>query len=156
MCELPPIHQYLAEKRPYFDWNGMQQWVKAGHSIGFHTHTHPFCSRLSPDQIETEVAQPATELKNRLGVDDVCFSYPFGDRFAPAMEHELFRRGLFKALFGTKGFVTRGTSNARFERLGLEGLSVEKQLRSERLGAWRRDVKEHWGLSPFIANRSRN
>jgi peptidoglycan/xylan/chitin deacetylase (PgdA/CDA1 family) len=144
LCGLPPVEQYLAEKRPYFDWEGIQEWIAAGHSVGFHTHTHPFCSRLGPAEIEAEVTAPALELRKRLGINDLYFSYPFGDRLTATLEHELVQKGLFSALFGTKGFVTKGTSHERLERLALEGLPVHKQLSSERFGALRRRVREHW------------
>ena len=132
-CGLPPVEQYLAEKRPYFDWDGLKEWLAAGHSVGFHTHTHPFCSRLPPGNLESELIRPAIELKQRLGLEHLCLSYPFGDRLQPALEHELFASGLFWAFFGTGGFTRRGGSSEKLERLAVEGYFVEKQLRSERL-----------------------
>lgn len=155
-CGLPPVEQYLQEKQPYLSWEGIQEWVSAGHSVGFHTHTHPFCSRLNNVQIEAEVIQPARVFKNQLGVDNVCFSYPFGDRLTPVLEHKLFEKGLFSALFGTKGFVTKGTSNQTLERLGLEGLPVDQQLRSERFCALRRDVKKHWAQLKYSRIKCQN
>jgi peptidoglycan/xylan/chitin deacetylase (PgdA/CDA1 family) len=139
-CGLPPVEQYLSERRPYFDWKGLQEWVAAGHSVGFHTHTHPFCSRLDPADVEQEIIQPALRLKNRLGIEELCFAYPFGDRFQPDLEHQLFETGLFKALFGTAGLSRRGGSKAKLERLSLEGFRVGKQLLSERLWALRRGL----------------
>jgi peptidoglycan/xylan/chitin deacetylase (PgdA/CDA1 family) len=137
-CNLPPVEQYLAEKRPYFDWAGLQEWLAAGHSVGFHTHSHPFCSRLSLGDLETELVRPAVQLKQRLGLDDLCLSYPFGHRLKSAIEDQLFEKGLFSALFGTRGFSRRGASNARLERLALEGCRVGRRLILERLWAIRR------------------
>ena len=137
-CSLPPIENYLAENKPYFDWDGLKEWLGAGHSVGFHTHTHPFCSRLRSADLECELIRPAVQLKQRLGLEDMCLSYPFGDPLPPVLERALFEKGLFKAIFGTNGFSPRGTLNARLGRLSMEDCNVEKQLLSERLLALRR------------------
>jgi peptidoglycan/xylan/chitin deacetylase (PgdA/CDA1 family) len=139
-CKLPPIEDYLAETKPYYDWDGLQAWLAAGHSIGFHTHTHPFCSRLTPEEQEKELLEPAAQLKQRLGLDHLYLSYPFGDRLPRSSEHKLFESGLFRAFFGIGGLARSGISRERLERLCVEGFDVEKQLRSERLCAFRRQL----------------
>ena len=120
-CELPPISEYLAERQPYFGWTGLEEWITAGHSVGFHTHTHPYCSRLQQADMESELIQPAIYLKQRLGIEELSFSYPFGDRLQPDLEHVLFEQGVFKALFGIGGFSRKGVSNEKLDRAGVEG-----------------------------------
>jgi peptidoglycan/xylan/chitin deacetylase (PgdA/CDA1 family) len=120
-CQLPPVETYLAEKRPYFGGEGLRSWLAAGHSIGFHTHTHPYCSQLQSTDLEGEFIQPALELKQRLGLGELSLSYPFGDRLQPALEHELFETGIFKAFFGIRGFKQKGVSNEKLERANIEG-----------------------------------
>jgi peptidoglycan/xylan/chitin deacetylase (PgdA/CDA1 family) len=119
-CQLPPVENYLAERRPYFGWEGLRAWLDAGHSVGFHTHTHPYCSRLQRSDLDSEFIQPAMELKRRLGLEELSLSYPFGDRLPPSLEHELFETGIFKALFGIRGFRRKGGSNDKLERAGIE------------------------------------
>lgn len=123
-CDLPPISEYLDEKQPYFGWTGLERWIAAGHSVGFHTHTHPFCSRIQQADVEGEIIQPAVHLRQRLRIDDLCLSYPFGDRLQPDLEHVLFERGIFKALFGIGGFSRQGVSNDKLERAGAEGAHI--------------------------------
>jgi peptidoglycan/xylan/chitin deacetylase (PgdA/CDA1 family) len=120
-CQLPPVENYLAEKRPYFGWDGLRAWLNAGHSVGFHTHTHPYCSQLQKADLEGELIEPALALKRRLGLEELSLSYPFGDRLPPGLEHELFETGIFKALFGIRGFRRKGGSNDKLERAGIEG-----------------------------------
>ncbi len=139
-CGLVPLAEYLAQKRPYFDWFGLQEWLGAGHSVGFHTHTHPFCSRLAASDIEDELIRPAAELKQRLGLEQLCFSYPFGNRFHPKLEQEIFDKGIFKALFGISGFAPSGRSKARLDRLSIEAGSVRKRLFSESVRMVRRST----------------
>jgi len=119
-CGLPPLREYLEETRPYFTWTGLEQWLAAGHSVGFHTHTHPFCSQLQHADMDHELVQPALDLKRRLGISQLPLSYPFGDRLQPALERTLFDRGIFQALLGIKGFSPRGTPNEKLERAGAE------------------------------------
>ena len=123
-CDLPPISEYLAENQPYFGWTGLERWIAAGHAVGLHTHTHPFCSRIQQEDLESEIIHPAVRLRQRLCMDELCFSYPFGDRLQPDLEHVLFERGLFKALFGIGGFSGQGLSNEKLERAGVEGAHI--------------------------------
>jgi peptidoglycan/xylan/chitin deacetylase (PgdA/CDA1 family) len=121
LCDLPSLRSYLAEKKPYFEWDDLRQWLVGGHSVGFHTHTHPYCSRLQARDVEDELVQPAINLKQTLGIEELCLSYPFGDRLQPALERNLFERGIFKAFFGIKGFGRKGNSSEKLERAGIEG-----------------------------------
>lgn len=120
-CELPPISEYLEKRQPYFGWTGLERWIAAGHSVGFHTHTHPFCSRLQQADLESEIIQPAIHLRQRLCIDELSLSYPFGDRLQPDLEHVLFELRVFKALFGIGGFSRKGVSNEKLDRAGVEG-----------------------------------
>jgi peptidoglycan/xylan/chitin deacetylase (PgdA/CDA1 family) len=120
-CELPPISEYLAERQPYFGWSGLEQWIASGHSVGFHTHTHPYCSRLQQADLESELIEPAITLKQRLNIEELALSYPFGDRLRPEMDQKLFEQRQFKALFGIDGFSRKDVSNEKLERVGVEG-----------------------------------
>ena len=119
-CYLQPIREYLAAHKPYFGYDGLREWLDAGHSVGFHTHSHPFCERLQRDEVATELIEPAVKLKEKLDLKELCLAYPFGSRLPRAMEDELFSKDIFKAIFGIKGFRKRGVPNHRLERAAME------------------------------------
>jgi peptidoglycan/xylan/chitin deacetylase (PgdA/CDA1 family) len=73
-CPVPPVSEYLSTYKPYFDWEGLRHWLGAGHSVGFHTHSHPYCARLQPADIEAELVRPAMDLKDKLGLRELCLS----------------------------------------------------------------------------------
>jgi peptidoglycan/xylan/chitin deacetylase (PgdA/CDA1 family) len=123
-CGLMPIEEYLGKEQPYFTWGDVKDWLAAGHSIGFHTHTHPFCSKLSREDLEKEIVEPAQELVRRLGLKDIAFSYPFGAPLQPELERELVQRKTFTQLFGVRGFSRKGSGGARLERAGAEDGSI--------------------------------
>jgi peptidoglycan/xylan/chitin deacetylase (PgdA/CDA1 family) len=140
-CGLPPIAEYLDETRPYFDWKGLGRWLAAGHSVGFHTHTHPFCSRLAEMDLKDEFVQPALDLKQRLGIDQLSLSYPFGERLHPHLESLLVELGIFDALLGIGGFSRRGMPNESLRRACAEddhiGWTVLRGALSARMTALR-------------------
>jgi peptidoglycan/xylan/chitin deacetylase (PgdA/CDA1 family) len=119
-CDMPPVAEFLDQHRPYLSWDEIQAWLNAGHSVGLHTLTHPYCSRLRDDEIEEEIARPGEALRNRLNLDFLPFAYPYGDRLAPAKERALLERGIFDCAFGTRGFARRGTADHSLERAGVE------------------------------------
>lgn len=124
-CDLPPLEAYLEDVKPYFTMDGLRRWQSEGHSIGFHTHTHPYSSRLGRDDLAEEIILPASRLQERFGIGKpLCLSYPFGDRLRGELEHELFSKGIFRAFFGIRGFSRRGSSPQAFERAGMEAFRL--------------------------------
>jgi len=123
-CGLLPIETYLGEHKPYFTSAGLNAWLAAGHSIGFHTRTHPRCSRLSPEEVDQEIIRPALELKQKFGLKTVAFSYPFGDRLEPAQEERAIREGGLSCALGIEGFSTAATPNHKLERQNLESAPI--------------------------------
>lgn len=117
---LPPLAEFLEEHQPYFSWSDLESWHAAGHGIGLHTHSHPFCSRLDSDGIRTEIVEPARELKARFGLDRLAFSYPFGDRLDRAREQKLLDDRTVDFIFGISGFASHSAPNSRLERAGVE------------------------------------
>jgi peptidoglycan/xylan/chitin deacetylase (PgdA/CDA1 family) len=121
---MPSLASYLGSKRPYFSWDSLKDWIAGGHSVGFHTNTHPFCSKLSLEDIEPEILTPARSLKSTLSLATMSFSYPFGDRLAPHLESLVFDAGIFNAMFGIAGFSALECGFHKLERCGLEGSNV--------------------------------
>jgi len=58
-CDMPALDEFLAQHRPYFTWDGLKRWLAAGHDVGLHTSTHPFCSRLGREEIRAEIEEPS-------------------------------------------------------------------------------------------------
>jgi peptidoglycan/xylan/chitin deacetylase (PgdA/CDA1 family) len=126
-CGMPAPSEVLQEHRPYFDWDGLRDWVRRGHDVGFHTRTHPFCSGLREDEVEPELIAPVGELRGRLGLARVPFAYPFGDRLPPGREAALAGRRVFSCLLGTDGLSLRPADPHRIERLEVEP-GVDRQI----------------------------
>jgi peptidoglycan/xylan/chitin deacetylase (PgdA/CDA1 family) len=114
------VDSFLNQYRPYFSVEGLRDWVRRGHEVGFHTHSHPFCSRLTDELWETEVVKPVADLESAVGVQRIAFAYPFGDRSPPEHEAKLRRLSLFTTLMGTAGFSKRQADLSRMERIGAE------------------------------------
>jgi peptidoglycan/xylan/chitin deacetylase (PgdA/CDA1 family) len=120
-CDMPSLDEFLDEHRPYFTWEGLKQWLAAGHGVGLHTATHPFCSRLSTEEIRAEIEEPAALLRAQLGLRYLPFSYPFGIRLGQEVEQQLHKTGVFDCAFGIEGFAPHGTPDHRLERASIEG-----------------------------------
>ncbi len=120
-CDMPPLDRFLDEFRPYFTWEGLETWLAAGHAVGLHTATHPFCSTLDDAAVQTEIVGAAATLRARLRVDFLPFSYPFGARLREDTERALYEAGVFDAAFGIEGFASSRAPRYRLERASIEG-----------------------------------
>jgi len=134
-CDMPVLDEFLEEHRPYFTWDGLKQWLAAGHHVGLHTATHPFCSGLGSEEVRTEIEEPASLLRSRLGLGFLPFSYPFGVRLCEMAEQQLYESRVFDCAFGIEGFVPRGTPDYRLERACIEGNFVFNVFGSALLGS---------------------
>jgi peptidoglycan/xylan/chitin deacetylase (PgdA/CDA1 family) len=120
-CDMPRLEAFLEEYRPYFTWAGLRDWISRGHSVGLHTASHPFCSRIPPGGHAIEIIEPAALLRTTLELDFLPLSYPFGARLDAESERDLYERGVFDCAFGIEGFAARGTAPFRLERASVEG-----------------------------------
>ncbi len=117
---MEPLPVFLEKHRPYLTIDGVKNWLGRGHEIGFHTHSHPFCSRLDDELLERELVDPVANLKSSLGLNEIAFAYPFGDRCRPEHEAKLRQNGLFSALIGTAGFSRNPVQPHALERIDAE------------------------------------
>jgi peptidoglycan/xylan/chitin deacetylase (PgdA/CDA1 family) len=115
-CRMPPVEAFLDAQRPYSDWSDLEEWRRRGNTVGLHTRTHPFCSRLDSAGIADEITDSATRLAARLGVDTVPFAYPFGDRLTDADAELALTKGPISCLLGIDGPRTLGTAAHRLGR----------------------------------------
>jgi peptidoglycan/xylan/chitin deacetylase (PgdA/CDA1 family) len=122
-CDMPPLAEFLEQHQPYFTAEEIEEWLRAGHGIGLHTRTHPYCSQLSDDEIDDEIVKPALALRQRFGLDFLPFSYPFGDPLPLAAERALLDRRVIDCTFGNRGFAPCEGVN-RLERAGVDSTGV--------------------------------
>ena len=114
------LDQFLADHRPYFTWDGLDEWVARGHDLGLHTATHPSCDRIEDPDVELEIVRPAAMLRDRFELEFLPFSYPFGARLPPAGEQALYDSGAIDCALGINGFAPRGTPAYKLERAPIE------------------------------------
>lgn len=144
-CDMPPLGEFLEEHRPYFDWGGLEEWLRRGHTVGFHTDSHPFCSRLREADVVPEIVAPAMRLRERLRLQTIPFAYPFGERLVAEQEARVIDLELFSCLFSTGELSPPATAPQRLSRVEGEG-GVDREvfgrpvMRAFRAGghAWKR------------------
>jgi len=119
-CAMPPVSAFLAEHRPYLGWDALREWIARGHTVGHHTHTHPYCARLDAAGVQAEIVEPAHVLRERLGLEWLPFSYPFGSRVDAATERDLYEQGVIDCALGIDGFAPAGTPPYRLQRAPAE------------------------------------
>lgn len=116
-CDMPALDEFLDEYRPYFRWKDIEEWLRRGHSVGLHTHTHPMCGSIDEKLVEQEIKFPGKLLKERLGLQSLTLAYPFGSRLNSELERKLYEEGDFDFAFGIRGFSARGIEPYRMERV---------------------------------------
>jgi peptidoglycan/xylan/chitin deacetylase (PgdA/CDA1 family) len=119
-CDMPPVGEFLQQHKPYMSYDLLRQWIERGHVVGFHTHSHPFCSQLTREEMITELVDPVEPLCQRLNLTSIPFAYPFGNRLTPELESELTQMKVFSCLLGTDGFSLHGTDPNQLERTEAE------------------------------------
>jgi peptidoglycan/xylan/chitin deacetylase (PgdA/CDA1 family) len=88
---------------PLLDWADLKDLKSRGASIEAHTNTHPNLPRLSGAEVDAELMQCRTALRERLGIESAHLAYPYGALNGGVVAHaaRLFRFGYtteFRAL----------------------------------------------------------
>jgi peptidoglycan/xylan/chitin deacetylase (PgdA/CDA1 family) len=60
------------------DWEHVRTMQSAGVVFGSHTVTHPVVSRLTPEELDFEIAESKKRLEAKLGIVVEDFAFPFG------------------------------------------------------------------------------
>ena len=63
----------------YCSWDDLRAMRDAGMSVQSHTHSHPFLSQLSRDEVRTELQRSREELDDHLGQRTTALALPGGD-----------------------------------------------------------------------------
>jgi peptidoglycan/xylan/chitin deacetylase (PgdA/CDA1 family) len=61
------------------DASQVRDWLAAGHTIGSHTQTHPYLTRISRAEALEEIAASKKQLEDLFGQEVRHFCYPYGD-----------------------------------------------------------------------------
>ena len=59
-------------------WDELVELRRRGHEIGSHTRTHPSLSQIDASALELEICGSYRDLKEKLGLQEISFAYPFG------------------------------------------------------------------------------
>jgi len=70
----------LEQERMVLSWSEVEELHSAGLEIGSHTVSHPFLSRLSDDQIKSELSDSRHRIESMIGSPAISLSYPTGGK----------------------------------------------------------------------------
>jgi len=120
LTNLPPLKEYLDKNKPYMTNNQVQELLEQGHKIGSHSATHPDFSRLSKDEILSEMISSKEALNKAFNADIKYFAFPYGIRPSKAIEEEIFKKNIYKLYFGTKNNLSNDKDTKVWERDKME------------------------------------
>lgn len=92
----------------------VREWLDAGHEIGSHTMTHPWLTRIAPEQAREEITASRKRLEDLFGVPVRHFCYPYGD-WSPETRTLVAEAGYASAC--TTEF---GVNDVRTDRFGIK------------------------------------
>jgi peptidoglycan/xylan/chitin deacetylase (PgdA/CDA1 family) len=136
---MPDQRALLAEYRPYLDRDGLAQWRREGHAIGFHGKSHLWSSSFDRRDVEEQLLTAGAACRNDLGLTELPFAYPFGDRLSGNLEQHLIATGVFSSALGTDRLTYRGESPFATDRIEADfglprqlfGCSLVRTLRGQ-------------------------
>jgi len=122
-------------------WQELEQLAKTGITIGCHTATHPYLSRLSAAEVEEELYRSRSDIEQRIGMAVETFAYPYGD-LTPRERQAAARH--FHLACGTKlAFLSAGCDALDLPRV--DAYYLRRRL-------WFRGVDKPYG-SAYLAAR---
>jgi peptidoglycan/xylan/chitin deacetylase (PgdA/CDA1 family) len=96
-------------------WSEVEQVARCGITIGCHTATHPWLSRLSEAEIENELSMSRAAIEGHTGRAVDTFAYPYGDSTS-AIRSAAGRH--FRLACGTRlAFVSHDSDNLELPRI---------------------------------------
>ena len=123
-------------------WHEVEQVARSGISIGCHTATHPYLSRLSASDLEAELHASRSAIEQRIGKAVDTFAYPYGDS-TPQVREAAGR--YFRVACGTRlAFLSPDSDALDLPRLDI--YYFRNQL-------WFRGLTEAYGAAYLSARR---
>lgn len=105
----------LRDRKRLMDWDTIKQLKREGVTFGSHTRTHPFLSKLSSDDLKSELAGSRSDLESQLQVPVDFFCYPYGDYDSRAVE-AVKQAGYKLAVTTKRGLVHPGSDPLQVRR----------------------------------------
>ncbi len=100
---------------PLMSREEVREWLAAGNDIGSHTLTHPFLTRLTPEQAREEISASRKRLEDLFGRPVRHFCYPYGD-WNPAVRDLVRDAGYTTACTTIAGVNTQAESPWELKR----------------------------------------
>jgi peptidoglycan/xylan/chitin deacetylase (PgdA/CDA1 family) len=119
-------------QQPLMDETQIREWLAAGHEIGSHTLTHPFLTRLNPQQAGEEISASKKKLEDRFGLPVRHFCYPYGN-WNPVVRDLVIAAGYETACTTETGVNTKATSPFELKRILARYQSLSFKALKERL-----------------------
>lgn len=114
----------------YMDWGHLTEMHNAGHEIANHSMTHADLSRLTREELETEIIGAADVMEQTLGFRPETFCYPFG-------RYNQLTLGVVRDSGHQAAVTTRfGLRHNYFERFGLERVRIPGDMSVAGFGWW--------------------
>lgn len=93
----------------YMSWDQIRELVRAGVSIGAHSHSHAHFPALSPEQQKADLLTMQEAFQRELGFVPRLFAYPYGEADGPSMA--LLKDLGYRAAFGQQSGVLSPAEN---------------------------------------------
>lgn len=126
-----------AEER-LMDETQIREWLAAGHTIGAHTLTHPWLTRIPVERAREEIGSAKKRLEDRFGLSVDHFCYPYGDT-SPAIVAMVQEAGYRTACTTRLGVNSPETS-------AFELLRIMARYRSRNLQTFLAFVRTRFGV----------
>ena len=123
-------------RQPLMDETQIKEWLAAGHEIGSHTLTHPFLTRLNPQQAGEEISASKKKLEDRFSRAVRHFCYPYGD-WNPVVRDRVIAAGYETACTTEFGVNTAATPPFELKRIQARYQSISFKALKERLARTR-------------------
>lgn len=118
----PHDAQKLGRTVPAMTWDQIEQLQRLGFTIGAHTVNHIDCGATEAQTVRAELIESRDVLREKLGLDEVFFAFPYGRRhnITPGVIEMLKQLG-YTACFSAWGGYQRGVEFDRYDirRVGL-------------------------------------
>jgi peptidoglycan/xylan/chitin deacetylase (PgdA/CDA1 family) len=127
------IAEYLQDEAfQMMGWEQIEDLVRRGFTVGSHTRTHSSLSQIEDGQLESEIGGSYKDLRERLGLSEMPFAYPFGkpQHISEVAMTMVQRTGYTCGLTTIKGINTPMTDVFQLRRITFKDLKRSPVLSS--------------------------
>ncbi|MDA8388214.1 MAG: polysaccharide deacetylase family protein [Nitrospiraceae bacterium] len=108
--------EQLGTRKKILDWPKTRELAAGGVSLGAHTNTHPFLTRIPPERLKEEITGSRKTIEDRIGRTVEFFCYPYGDYNAEVVR-QVREAGFLGATSVKRGFTCRGDDPFELKRV---------------------------------------